>query len=1157
MAVHKILSILHSVKRSSVVLCLILVSFFALILFFEQLTKPAPTFAQTVPQGFQESVVFSGLSNPTAVRFASDGRVFVAEKSGLIKVFDNLQDTTPTIFADLRTNVHNFWDRGLLGLALDPDFPSKPYVYVLYTFDAAIGGTPPRWGSPNADSDGCPDPPGATGAGCVVSARLSRLQAAGNNMTGTEQVLIEDWCQQYPSHSIGSLVFGQDGALYASAGDGASFTFGDWGQNGDPPNPCGDPPQGVGSAQTPPTAEGGALRSQDLRTSGDPVTLDGSVIRINPDTGAAMPNNPFINESDANAKRIIAYGLRNPFRITMRPGTNEVWLGDVGWGAWEEINRIVSPIDATVENFGWPCYEGNVRQETYDGSNLNLCENLYSEGGITYPYFTYNHNDKIVPNESCSVGSSSVSGVAFQFYPGGPYPQAYDGALFFADYSRNCIWAMKAAGSGLPNIAAIETFVAQAKGPVDLQVSPQGELFYVDFDGGTIRKISYGGTSPSPLPSPWQTQDIGAVGVVGSATLNNNIFTIKGSGTDIWDQSDEFQYVYQPLTGDGTITARVTSLDNTNPWAKAGVMIRESLTGESKHAFAAVTSGNGTAFQRRASVGDISYHSAGSSVTTPYWVKLERKGDVFSAFQSSDGSAWSPINAEIVAMAQNVYVGLAVTSHNNSIVTTATFSNVQVITAAANQPPVPTISSPTSSFNWKVGDTISFTGSGTDPEDGTLPATALRWDVTLYHCPTNCHTHAIQSFTGVSSGSFAAADHDYPSYLELKVTATDSNNNQSSTTVKLDPQTVPLTFQTNPSGLQLVAGTGTSTTPFTKTVIVTSNVAVTATSPQTVNSKTYNFVQWSNNGAMNHSIVAPATATTYTATYQEIQTTNGLNATYYDNLDFSGTSVTRVDPTIDFDWGFSSPNPAISPDTFVASWVGQVDPQYSQTYTFYTNSDDGVRLWVDNQLIINKWNDQSATQYSATISLTAGKKVNIKMEFYDNTEDATAQLSWSAASQPKEIIPQSRLTPTYVPPADGLRAIYYDNKDLTGKIFSRIDPTVNFNWGSGSPNDAIGRDTFSTRWTGFVVPQHSQTYTFYTNTNDGVRLWVNDTLIINKWVNQSARQWTGTIALTAGKKTKIKMEYFENTTTALAQLSWSSPSQPKQIIPQSQLYADP
>ena len=109
-------------------------------------------------------------------------------------------------------------------MALHPNFPTTPSVYVLYTHDAAIGGTAPRWGTAGAVSDGCPNPPGATSDGCVVSGRLSRLQAAGNVMTGSEQVLVEDWCQQYPSHSVGSVEFGPDGALYASAGRARAST---------------------------------------------------------------------------------------------------------------------------------------------------------------------------------------------------------------------------------------------------------------------------------------------------------------------------------------------------------------------------------------------------------------------------------------------------------------------------------------------------------------------------------------------------------------------------------------------------------------------------------------------------------------------------------------------------------------------------------------------------------------------------------------------------------------------------------------------------------------------------------------------------------------------------------------------------------------------
>ncbi len=237
--------------------------------------------AAVLPLGFTETTVWGGLGNPTVVRFAPDGRVFVASKSGIINTFDGITDTTPTQFADLRTRVHDFWDRGLLGMAVDPNYTAgRPYVYVLYAYDKAPNSTQqPRWG------DACATPPGATADGCVITGRLSRLSA-----TGAETVLIEDFCQQYPSHSVGSVDVGPDGMLYLSSGDGASFNWADYGQDGNPVNPCGDPP---GGTLTPPTSQGGALRSQSFRRpSTQTASLDGAILRVNPDTGAAAAGNP-------------------------------------------------------------------------------------------------------------------------------------------------------------------------------------------------------------------------------------------------------------------------------------------------------------------------------------------------------------------------------------------------------------------------------------------------------------------------------------------------------------------------------------------------------------------------------------------------------------------------------------------------------------------------------------------------------------------------------------------------------------------------------------------------------------------------------------------------------------------------------------------------
>jgi glucose/arabinose dehydrogenase/PKD repeat protein len=739
---------------------------------------PNSAAASTLPSGFRDSVVLSGLVNPTVLQFAPDGRIFVGQKNGVIKVFQSLTDTNPVTFADLSAEVDDYWDRGLLGMALPPNFPTDPHVYVLYAYDAPIGGTAPVW------NDGCPTPPGATTDGCVVSGRVSRLQISGNVMTGSEQVLINDWCQQFPSHSIGTLLFGRDGYLYVTGGDGASFNNVDFGQYGatyagDQANPCGDPPGPVGTPLSPPGAEGGALRSQSVRRTDGPATLDGAVLRIDPATGAGVPGNPLFSSSDVNARRIVAYGLRNPFRITQRPGTDELWIGDVGWNTWEEVDRVVAPASLTASNFGWPCYEGASPQSGYQGAGLSLCSSLYSTpGSVIAPYYTYNHSACVVNYTGCHTGGSSITGVAF--YQGGSYPAQYNGALFFADHTRNEIWAMLPGTDGLPDPSRLQSFVGvdatggAAGHPVDLKIGPGGDLFYVDMEDGTVHRITYTAANQPPTAM-----------ITASPTNGPVPLTVSFDGTGSSDPEGKPLSYSWDLNGDGTFG------DATGP----------------------------TASYTYTTVGV--YHPS-----------------------------------------------LRVTDDQGATDTAS------VTVTAGNTAPIAAIDSPASSLTWKVGDTITFSGHATDTQDGTLPASALNWSVILHHCftPTDCHTHLIQTFNGVSSGSFTAPDHRYPCWLELQLTATDSGGLTSTTSVRLDPKTVVLTFKTNPGGLvlsDLAVNEAASTTPISVTVVVGSANTVSAPSPQQFNRSTYNFVSWSDGGPQSHTITAPAVNTTYTATYRK------------------------------------------------------------------------------------------------------------------------------------------------------------------------------------------------------------------------------------------------------------------------------------------------
>jgi hypothetical protein len=399
---------------------------------------------------------------------------------------------------------------------------------------------------------------------------------------------------------------------------------------------------------------------------------------------------------------------------------------------------------------------------------------------------------------------------------------------------------------------------------------------------------------------------------------------------------------------------------------------------------------------------------------------------------------------------------------------------------------------------------------------------------------------------------------------------------------------------------------------------------------------------------------------------------DGLTGTYFPNATLSGPGQSRVDPTVNFNWGTAAPGfGGLGADNFTIRWTGQVETLFTQTYTFCTRTDDGARLWVNNQMLVDKFVAQSTKEWCGSLALQAGHKYDIKMEYLEKTGGTIAQLRWSSPSVPKAIIPKARLYSTSVPPTptlsisnasvvegqsgtanltfavslspasqqtvtvtratadgsataptdytalapatltfnpgetsksvtvpvngdltleanetlvvnltspvnaqigdgqgqgtivsddsldgDGLTGTYFPNATLSGSGQSRVDPTVDFNWGTAAPGfGGLGADNFTIRWTGQVETLFTQTYTFCTRTDDGARLWVNNQMLVDKWVAQSPTQWCGSLALQAGHKYDIRMEYLEKTGGTVAQLFWSSPSVPKAIIPTARLYS--
>ena len=198
--------------------------------------------------------------------------------------------------------------------------------------------------------------------------------------------------------------------------------------------------------------------------------------------------------------------------------------------------------------------------------------------------------------------------------------------------------------------------------------------------------LAAGTASAQALPTGWSTKDVGAVAAAGSATSVNNIFTVAGSGSDVWGAADEFRFVYTPLTGDGDIVTRVSAMDNVHAWVKAGVMMRETLNANSRQAFMFVSPSKGLAFQRRTATGGTSTNTSGGSGTSPYFVKLSRRGHTIQAQKSVDGVTWATVGSQSITMASTIYVGLAVSSHVDGVLANATFEETAVTTAAVAAP---------------------------------------------------------------------------------------------------------------------------------------------------------------------------------------------------------------------------------------------------------------------------------------------------------------------------------------------------------------------------------------------------------------------------------------------------------------------------------------
>ena len=380
--------------------------------------------SQTLPSGFSTTTIGSGWNLPLGTAFTNDGqKMFVWEKDGRVYVCNRntagayIKQTTPVL--DISEEVANWGDHGLMGFALDPDYLSNGLIYLLYVVDRH-----------HLINFGTPAYNPATSSGGATIGRITRYKTttSGSNIAidPTSRFILLGETKQtgiaimHDGHGLGGLAFAADGTLLATAGDAASYYLVDKGSDNDT-----DFGQALADGIIRPAENVGAFRAQILNSH------NGKLLRIDPVTGNGVSSNPYYSAAQPRSpkSRVWAFGLRNPYRFSIKPGTGstnpaagdvgEIFLGDVGWNTYEEVTIVTTP----GVNCGWPLYEGLTAQPGYTSAltaNLDEPNPLFGIGGCTKQYFNFQDlikqvtadNNKTIYN-SCNPATPIGTGTRY------------------------------------------------------------------------------------------------------------------------------------------------------------------------------------------------------------------------------------------------------------------------------------------------------------------------------------------------------------------------------------------------------------------------------------------------------------------------------------------------------------------------------------------------------------------------------------------------------------------------------------------------------------------------------------------------------------------------------------------------------------------------
>ena len=463
-----------------------------------------PTFASAdsavaaPPSGFTTVPVLSGVDAghggvPTSFAYAPDGRIFIGRKTGVVDVWDRGVKHT---FIDMRDEVNSVQSRGLVGMALDPNFAVNGRLFILYTQELR------------------PDDPdqGYPAGGQLISIK-SKASDPDTADPASKIVLVTGFNSVSRLHAVAGLRFDNDGNILAG--------FADASDNG--------------------VNQGQALAAEDLDK------LNGKLLRIDPTTGKGIPGNPYYNAANPSSvrSRIYARGLRNPWRFTVDPQNGNVYMGEVGWNTWEQL-EVFTPTFTNADrdrNGGWPCYEGGngvaLVQPDYQSAPVSAatCRAIYkpSEGGTGVgalaPIYGYRHDDPGGDNGSAILAGPKYTGTS-------NYPAPLIGKVFIADFSRDRLQTVDPTTGAVSNFGTPGTWGL----PVDMQIAPDGNVAWLGLGSGELREIVYtGGANRAPTASAAANVTVG----------QQAPFTVKFSAVGSSDPDGD-ALTYQWNFGDGT-----------------------------------------------------------------------------------------------------------------------------------------------------------------------------------------------------------------------------------------------------------------------------------------------------------------------------------------------------------------------------------------------------------------------------------------------------------------------------------------------------------------------------------------------------------------------------------------------------------------------------